>query len=79
VLEETGLRVRATELIGSRVHPVTGVRMTYVATTPEDEAAIVAAGDELVEVRWVAVARPCALMPGMADPAREHLRKILRS
>ncbi|MGH9205427.1 MAG: hypothetical protein ACRD1G_02535 [Acidimicrobiales bacterium] len=30
-LGETGLRVRATGMIGSRVHPVVGVPMVYVA------------------------------------------------
>jgi 8-oxo-dGTP diphosphatase len=30
-LEETGLRVRATAVIGSRVCPATGVRIAYVA------------------------------------------------
>jgi hypothetical protein len=40
MLEETGLRVRATGVIASRVHPRTGVRIVYVALAPtgEDES-----------------------------------------
>ena len=33
-LEETGLLVRATGIIGSRVHPVTRVLIVYVAAVP---------------------------------------------
>ena len=36
--EETGLRVRATGVIGSRVHPRTGVRIVYVAAVPLSES-----------------------------------------
>ena len=52
-LEETGLRVRATGMIGSRVHPVTSVPMVYVAVTPTLETVVTASGGhELVEVKW---------------------------
>ena len=37
-LEETGLQVRATGVIGSRVHPRTGVRIVYVAAVLVYEA-----------------------------------------
>ena len=33
-LEETGLAVRAAGLIGSRVHPRTGILVVYVAAVP---------------------------------------------
>jgi 8-oxo-dGTP diphosphatase len=72
-LEETGLRVRATRVIGSRVHPVTGVRIVYVAAVPPGEADAVAAGDELAEVRWVSPAEAEELMPGMYEPVRQFL------
>jgi len=37
-LDETGLRVRVTGVIGSRVHPRTGVPIVYVASVPADDA-----------------------------------------
>jgi 8-oxo-dGTP diphosphatase len=61
-LEETGLRVRATGMIGSRVHPVTKVSIVYVAAAPTGKTDAVAAGDELVEVRWVSSAEAGELM-----------------
>jgi 8-oxo-dGTP pyrophosphatase MutT (NUDIX family) len=36
LLEETGLRARAAGVIGSRMHPRTGVRIVYVATVLAD-------------------------------------------
>lgn len=73
VLEETGLRVRATGVIGSRVHPETGVAITYVATVRTVRAGAVAAGDELAEVRWVSLTEAKELMPGMYKPVRQFL------
>lgn len=32
--DETGLRIRAGDVIGSRIHPLTGVPIAYVAATP---------------------------------------------
>lgn len=46
-LEESGLRLRVTSVIGSRVHPVTGVLIVYVAAVPVSETDAVAAGEEL--------------------------------
>jgi NADH pyrophosphatase NudC (nudix superfamily) len=72
-LEETGLRVRATGIIGTRVHPVTGVLIVYMAAEVA-AADAVAAGDELDVVRWVQEAdgrygRRCA----------EHLQQALEA
>jgi 8-oxo-dGTP diphosphatase len=33
VLEEPGLRVRSADVIGARIHPVTGVFIAYIAAT----------------------------------------------
>jgi NUDIX domain len=66
-LEETGLWVRATGVIGSRVHPVTGVLIVYVAadlTGSPDVAGT--CSDELAEVRWVCLTEAGELMDGMA-------------
>jgi 8-oxo-dGTP pyrophosphatase MutT (NUDIX family) len=83
-LEETGLRVRATGVIGSRIHPRTGVRIVYVAATPmavtevrirealADSAA--SADGELTAVRWVGLAEAGELMGDMAEAVRQHLR-----
>ena len=39
--EETGLRVCATGVIGSRVHPLPGVPVAYVAATPTSELDVI--------------------------------------
>jgi 8-oxo-dGTP diphosphatase len=60
--EETGLRVRVTGIIGSRVHPRTGVRIVYVAAVLVGEAGANPDGQELTEVRWVSLAEADELM-----------------
>lgn len=42
-LEEIGMTVRATTVLGQRVHPTTGLSITYAACTPVRGAAHVAA------------------------------------
>lgn len=86
-LEETGLRVRAIGVIGSRVHPLTGVRIVYVAAVPVsltglviDEAATdsaASADSELVEVRWIGLAEAGELMGDMFAAVHRHLRQAL--
>lgn len=77
-LEETGLRVRATGLIGNRVHPRTGVRIVYVAAASVDETCGVAdPGRELAEVRWVGTGGAGELMDDMAEVVREYLQRTL--
>jgi 8-oxo-dGTP diphosphatase len=72
--EETGLRVRATGVIGSRVHPETGVMIVYVAAALTSETgAMVSAGGEVVEVRWVGVAEAQELIGDMSEPVRQYL------
>jgi 8-oxo-dGTP diphosphatase len=52
--EETGLKVRAVELLGERVHPATGREMSYTACEVVDGEASVADPEELDAVEWVA-------------------------
>jgi 8-oxo-dGTP diphosphatase len=52
-VEETGLVVAATKLIGERVHPKTGRAMSYTACKVLQGEAKVADADELDAVAWV--------------------------
>jgi 8-oxo-dGTP diphosphatase len=74
-LEETGLRVRATWIIGQRVHPRTGVLITYVAAAPVEGVNATAAGQELDVVRWVSLTEALELMGNMAEDVRQYLRR----
>jgi 8-oxo-dGTP diphosphatase len=85
-LEETGLRVRATGVIGNRIHPRTGVRIVYVAAVLASDAGVrlrealtdsaAAADDELTEVRWVSLAEAGELMGGTVyELVRQHVRR----
>jgi 8-oxo-dGTP pyrophosphatase MutT (NUDIX family) len=79
VKEETGLLVRAGHHeIGRRVHPKTGRTMIYLACTPV-EGTDVFVGDpiELAEVRWFSLAEVDTLMPGVFEPVREHLGRLI--
>ena len=79
VKEETGLRVRAGEVIGERVHPKTGRRMLYLAAAPTHGTDyIVGDEEELAEVRWVSLAEADELMAGMIfEPVHEYLEHEL--
>ena len=80
VKEETGLRIVAGDEIGRRVHPKTGRTMIYVAAKPAPRAGtsvIVGDTDELAEVRWVGLDEAGELLPGMYEPVREHLERML--
>lgn len=75
VKEETGLEVRAGQVIGERDHPVTGRHMIYMAAEPT-RGTDVFVGDEaeLAEVRWVGLAEADELMGGqMFGLVREYL------
>jgi len=53
-LEETGLQIRATRAVGSRVHPRTGVPITYMAAEPAAAVGVMAEeSGELSEVQRV--------------------------
>ncbi len=78
VKEETGLRIQAGDIIGERVHPKTGRHMIYMAARPTHGTEIfVGDEDELAEVRWVSLAEADELLPGMFEPVREHLARVL--
>ena len=74
--EETGVEVTATHLIGERVHPGTGARVTYVACGAASGTARVASAREVAEVRWVSPDEADALTGGtISEPVRRHLRE----
>lgn len=79
VKEETGLRVRAGhQEIGRRVHPKTGRTMIYLACSPmEGTDVFVGDEEELAEVRWLSLAEVDTLMPGVFEPVREHLSRLI--
>ncbi|MFJ9740852.1 NUDIX hydrolase [Streptomyces sp. NPDC101166] len=52
-LEETGLKVEATSLIGQRIHPKTQREMSYTACTVVGGEAHVADAEELDAIAWV--------------------------
>jgi hypothetical protein len=79
-LEETGLGIRATGIVGNRVHPMTGVLMVYAPAEPAAEPDVVADGSaELAEVRWVSLAAAEALMEQMSRDVASIWRWCLKA
>ncbi len=74
VREETGYKVRADRILGSRLHPATGRDVIYVAAVLgcHTDAAVAAPG-EVVEARWLTSAEAARLMPDMHEPVRTYL------
>jgi 8-oxo-dGTP pyrophosphatase MutT (NUDIX family) len=79
VKEEAGLLVRAGHHeIGRRVHPKTRRTMIYLACTPTHGTDVfVGDEDELAEVRWLSLEEADELLPGMFEPVREHLGRLI--
>lgn len=79
VKEETGLEVRAGHHeIGRRVHPKTKRTMIYLACSPTHGTDVfVGDEEELAEVRWLSLAEVDELMPGVFEPVREHLGRLI--
>jgi 8-oxo-dGTP pyrophosphatase MutT (NUDIX family) len=80
VKEETGLRIRAGNLISRRVHPRTSVTMVYMAAVPTHGTGGIFVGDteELAELRWVDPDEADRLMEGQIfEPVRQHIRRVL--
>jgi mutator protein MutT len=72
--EETSIEVRATRLLGGRVHPDTGRTMYYVACAVVSGTAEVADAEELAEVAWCDGATLERLVPyRLFKPVEEHL------
>lgn len=62
--EEAGVSVAPLVVLGSRVHPVTGWRVVYVACRLLEGTAHAASPREVAEVRWVRLADLPGLVPG---------------
>ncbi|MFD8143823.1 NUDIX hydrolase [Streptomyces sp. NPDC059708] len=76
--EETGLTVGAVKVLGERVHPATGRRMSYTACRVIGGDAYVADTDELAELAWVAHAEIPRYVPyGLFEPVQLHLDATL--
>ncbi|WP_432976685.1 NUDIX hydrolase [Dactylosporangium sp. CA-233914] len=74
--EETGLTVRAAKSLGSRIHPITGRAMAYVACDPVSGTAYVADEDE---VAWCDRTSLTEYVPyAIFGPVQEYLDTALR-
>jgi 8-oxo-dGTP diphosphatase len=77
--EETGLSVRASGQLGTRVHPDTGRTMLYVACEIGDGTGYVADEEELAEVAWCDRATLAGYVPHpFFGPVQDHLNANLR-
>ena len=76
--EETGLKVEPVKLLGERVHPKTGRRMSYTACTILSGEAHVADDDELDAVAWVSHSNITDYVPyGLFGPVQHYLDETL--
>lgn len=76
--EEVGLEVKATRILGDRVHPKSGHHMTYVACELVSGEAHVADADELAEVEWLTHGQLPERVPyGLFDKVQAHLDEVL--
>jgi 8-oxo-dGTP diphosphatase len=77
-LEETGIETAQRRVLGSRVHPDTGKRITYVACDVITGTARVAAPRELVAVEWVPIGELGKYVPhGFFAPVQRHLAALM--
>ncbi|MEU6990342.1 NUDIX domain-containing protein [Streptomyces sp. NPDC046465] len=73
-LEEAGVTVEPLQVIGERVHPVTGRRVVYVACRWVSGEARAASPREVSAVEWVTVDEMQAWIPGgVYGPVWEYL------
>lgn len=78
VSEEVGLEVEAVQVLGDRVHPQSGVHMTYVACTVVSGEASVVDEDELAEVLWLEHGQIPEYVPwGLFDKVQAYLDEHL--
>lgn len=77
-VEETGLTVTPTQLLGERIHPKTGRRMAYVACDIVSGTAHVADEDELADLAWVKPDEFSTFVPyGFAPVVQDYLESAL--
>lgn len=77
-VEETGLTVIPTQLLGERIHPKTGRRMAYVACDIVSGTAHVADEGELADLAWVKPNDFSTFVPyGFAPVVQDYLESRL--
>ncbi|WP_405514971.1 NUDIX hydrolase [Streptomyces canus] len=75
--EEADVRVAPLVVLGSRVHPVSGWRVVYVACRLLDGVAHAASPREVAEVAWVPAAELDGFVPGgVYPPVRAWLEAV---
>lgn len=78
VAEEVELEVKAVRVLGDRVHPATGVHMTYVACEPISGEAAIGDAEEIAEVAWLRHAEIPTYVPyGLYPRVQEYLDGVL--
>jgi 8-oxo-dGTP diphosphatase len=76
VLEETGVKVIATHVLGERIHPATAACVVYVACTLTGGVAHTASPREVAEARWVSPQEAEELTGGaIYEPVRRYLHQ----
>jgi len=75
--EEAGVTVAPLVVLGSRVHPVSGWRVAYVACRLLNGEAHAASPREVAEVRWAAAEIPDLIPGGLYGPVRGYLAGLL--
>lgn len=77
--EEAGVVVESVRLLGERLHPVSGRRMSYTACRMLAGTARVASVREIAEVAWVTRAEIPVLIPGgLFKRVQEYLEETLQ-
>jgi 8-oxo-dGTP diphosphatase len=72
--EEVGLDVRATSVLGGRIHPNTGRQMIYVACESNSGDAQVLDADEIAELAWAERAELSNYVPyGFFNAVQDYL------
>ncbi|MEV5619428.1 NUDIX hydrolase [Streptomyces bacillaris] len=76
--EEVGLEVKAVRILGDRVHPQTGVPMSYVACELISGDAVVGDVEEIAAVAWIGHGEIAEYVPyGLFGPVQEYLDEAL--
>ncbi|WP_329570093.1 NUDIX hydrolase [Kitasatospora sp. NBC_01266] len=76
--EEVGLTVKATRLLGERIHPKTGRQMSYSACEIVSGIATVVDTEELAELAWVTHDQIADYVPyGLFEPVQRYLDDVL--